>query len=264
MDPEQVGLPAGPALIVARPTHPFFHNDGPIAMAHRGGAAEAAENSPAAFQRVVDLGYRWIETDVRATIDGHAVLIHDARLDRTTDVDAAISTLPVSSVLAATLADGQHPITLAEALRRWPQVRFNVDLKQDDTVAAFLRAVDATDGWDRVCAASFSTARLRRVRSLAGPRLATSMGPIEVTRMRLGLPVTSAAQAAQVPRTAGPVPIVTRAFVARGHRQARHTHVWTVDEPSQMHQLLDIGVDGLITDRPTRLREVLVRRGQWS
>ncbi len=138
-------------------------------MAHRGGAAESAENSPPAFQHAVDLGFRWIETDVRATIDGHAVVFHDATLDRTTDATGPLSALPLAHVQSARMADGQSPITLAEALRRWPDVRFNVDVKSDDAVAAFLRAVADADAWDRVCAASFSTPRLSRLRALPVP-----------------------------------------------------------------------------------------------
>ena len=249
---------------MSRPTHPFLHGAHPLALAHRGGAAESAENSPLAFQHAVDLGFRWIETDVRATIDGHAMVFHDATMDRTTDATGDLSSLPLAEVRSARLTDGQAPITLAEALDRWPEVRFNVDVKSDDTVAPFLRAVADADAWDRVCAAAFSTSRLRRLRGLAGPRLATSMGPSEVTRLVLGAPDHSPACAAQVPHRAWGVPLVTRRFVDRAHRRGVQVHVWTINDPVEMEALLDLGVDGLITDRPTALREVLTRRGSWT
>jgi glycerophosphoryl diester phosphodiesterase len=249
---------------VPRSTHPFLVGAHPLALAHRGGAAESAENSPLAFEHAVDLGYRWIETDVRATIDGHAVVFHDATMDRTTDSTGALSALPLAEVRSARLADGQAPITLAEALDRWPEVRFNVDVKSDDTVAPFLRAVADADAWDRVCAAAFSTSRLRRLRGQAGPRLATSMGPSEVTRLALGAPDRSPACAAQVPHRARGVPLVTRRFVERAHRRGVQVHVWTINDPVEMEALLDLGVDGLVTDRPTALREVLTRRGSWA
>jgi glycerophosphoryl diester phosphodiesterase len=249
---------------VPRPTHPFLVGAHPLALAHRGGAGESAENSPLAFQHAVDLGYRWIETDVRATIDGHAVVFHDATLDRTTDASGALSALPLAQVRSARMVDGQAPITLAEALDRWPDVRFNIDVKSDDTIAPFLRAVDDADAWDRVCAAAFSTARLTRLRHRAGPRLATSMGPSEVTRLLLGAPEHSPACAAQVPHRARGIPLVTRRFVQRAHRRGVQVHVWTIDDPIEMEALLDLGVDGLVTDRPTELREVLIRRGCWA
>jgi glycerophosphoryl diester phosphodiesterase len=245
-------------------THPFLVGAHPLALAHRGGAAESAENSPSAFQRAVDLGYRWIETDVRATIDGHAVVLHDATLDRTTDATGPVSAMPLAQVRESRLTDGQAPITLSEALQRWPQVRFNVDVKADDAVGPFLRAVGGADAWDRVCAAAFTTARLSRLRASAGPRLATSMGPSEVTRLALGAPDHSPACAAQVPHRARGVPLVTRRFVERAHRRGVQVHVWTIDDPTEMEALLDLGVDGLVTDRPLVLREVLIRRGCWA
>jgi glycerophosphoryl diester phosphodiesterase len=171
--------------------------------------------------------------------------------------------MPLSMVQAARTADGDAPMTLTEALRRWPAVRFNVDVKADDTVAPFLRAVADTGSWDRVCAAAFSTARLRRLRDQAGPRLATSMGPSEVGRLVLGVPDRSPACAAQVPHRARGVPIVTRRLVERAHRRGVQVHVWTIDDPVEMHALLDLGVDGLVTDHPTVLRDVLIGRGAW-
>ncbi len=245
--------------------HPFLAEAHPRAIAHRGGAAEATENSPGAFQRVIDLGLRYIETDVRATIDGQAVVFHDATLDRTTDAGGALSALPWAFVRKAHLANGESPITLAEALRRWPTTRFNVDVKSDDAVGPFLAAVAEAQAWDRVCAAAFSTARLRQLRRLAGPRLATSMGPSEVAALVLrARALRSAACAAQVPIAAGPIPVVTGSFVGRAHDRGLEVHVWTVDDPLQMADLLDLGVDGLVTDHPTVLRGVLEERGVWQ
>jgi glycerophosphoryl diester phosphodiesterase len=248
---------------VSRPTHPFLAGAHPLALAHRGGAGESVENSPTAFQHAVDLGYRWIETDVRATIDGHALVFHDAAMDRTTDASGAVCALPLAEIRSARMADGQAPLTLAEALQRWPEVHFNVDVKSNDAVAPFLRAVADAEAWDRVCAAAFSTARLTTLRRQAGPRLATSMGPSEVTRLVLGAPDHSPACAAQVPHRARGIPVVTRRLVQRAHRRGVQVHVWTINDPVEMASLLDLGVDGLVTDRPSALREVLVRRGSW-
>jgi glycerophosphoryl diester phosphodiesterase len=232
----------------------------PFGLAHRGGAAEATENSPTAFQNAVDRGLRAIESDIRATIDGHAVIFHDASLDRTTDRSGAVSAFPLAHVQSARLANGDHPVTLAEALERWPEVTFNIDVKADDAVEPFLRAVGRVGAWDRVCAASFSTARLRRLRALAGPRLATSLGSMEVARLVAGTLRGTSACAVQVPRRAGRFPLVTPSFVSRAHDMGLQVHVWTVNDPTQMVALLDLGVDGLITDRPGALAQVLADR----
>jgi glycerophosphoryl diester phosphodiesterase len=247
-----------------RRVHPFLAGHGPLALAHRGGAAEAPENSPAAFQHAVDLGFRYIETDVRATRDGTAIVMHDARLDRTTDRTGAVALLTAREVLAAHLRSGEHPMTLAWALARWPDVRFNVDVKSDDAVVPFLAAVDRTDAWDRVCAASFSTRRLHRLRALGGAGLATSMGPREVARLVSGVPGRPAALAAQVPQRAGRVRLVTSQLIRRAHALGLHVHVWTIDDPAAMHTLLDLGADGIVTDRPSALRQVLEQRDQWT
>jgi glycerophosphoryl diester phosphodiesterase len=235
----------------------------PIAMAHRGGAAEGAENSPVTFQRAIDLGFRHIETDVQATGDGHALIFHDADLARTTNESGPVAGLCLADASSIRLADGASPITLTEALRRWPDTFFNVDVKSDAAIGPFLRAVAGQDAWSRVCAASFSSRRLGRLRSLAGSRLMTSMGPVEVATLVLGLPVRLTPLVAQVPERQGSVPVVTQALVTRAHRRGIQVHVWTVDEEAQMHRLLDLGVDGLITDRPTVLRRVLEQRGSW-
>ncbi len=243
--------------------HPYLQFPGPLAFAHRGGAAEAAENSPAAFDHAVALGFTYIETDVRASADGHAVVFHDATLERTTDGTGPLGDLPLHEIQGLHLSSGEAPVSLAEALRRWPGVRFNVDVKSDDTVPAFLEAVADAEAWHRVCAASFSTARLKRLRRLAGPRLASSQGSAEVSRLVLAAPGSTAACATQVPVALRGIPVVTGAFVRRAHARGLQVHVWTIDDRAQMHALLDLGVDGLISDRPTVLREVLVGRGAW-
>jgi glycerophosphoryl diester phosphodiesterase len=241
-----------------RPT-PFPTGSGPIGMAHRGGAAEQVENSPSAFGHALDVGLRFIETDARATVDGHAVLLHDATLDRTTDRSGAVAALPLSHVVGARLANGDHPMPLVEALRSWPSAVLNVDVKADDAVEPFLRAVEQADAWDRVCAASFSTARLRRLRQRGGGRLATSLGTAEVVRLTLRLPFHAArrACAVQVPASAGVVPLVTRGFVDHAHSLGLAVHVWTVNDEPEMRRLLDLGVDAIVTDRPSVLAGLL-------
>lgn len=246
------------------PSHPVAQGPRPLALAHRGGAGEAVENSPEAFHHAVGLGFRWIETDVRATADGHAVLFHDALLDRTTDGSGPVATTSLAQLRACRLPNGETPLTLAEALATWPDVRFNVDVKSEDAVLPFAHAVQAADAWDRVSAASFSHRRLARLRRLGGARLATSMSPTEVTRLRLGLPGRGPAWAAQVPLAAGPVTVVTRGLVRRAHERGVQVHVWTVNDPAHMAALLDRDVDGIVTDRPSLLRDLLVAHGRWG
>jgi glycerophosphoryl diester phosphodiesterase len=123
---------------------------------------------------------------------------------------------------------------------------------------------------DRVCAASFSGRRLARFRQLSAGRVCTAMAPLDIARLRrCGYGIAAkgtriAGACAQVPVRQGRILIVDRRFVDGAHRIGLPVHVWTIDDPVEMERLLDLGVDGIMTDRPTVLKEVLVRRGQWA
>lgn len=254
--------------------HPFVATEHPIAFAHRGGARENSENSLTAFQRAADLGFQYFETDIRATADGVVMVFHDAALNRVTDGVGRISALPYDEVRKARIAGRDNVMRLEELLAAFPEARFNIDVKDDHTVRPFLELVERLDVRDRICVASFSGLRLRAVRhrfpematSLAPPEIASLLAVSRFANMRgiLGRGVPRHAAAAQVPMGTRGIPIVTPAFIAAAHDRGLAVHVWTIDEADQMNRLLDLGVDGIITDRPTTLREVLIDRGQWD
>lgn len=245
-------------------------------MAHRGGAGVGGapsgppENSMAAFAAAVALGYRHLETDVHATADGVLVAFHDDTLDRVTDRRGRVGALPWSEVRRARIG-GREPIPrLEEVLAAWPDVRVNVDPKADAAVDPLVAVLRRTRAVDRVCVGSFSGARLARVRAAFPGALCTSAGPAEVARVRLaswGLAPRAALprgpDCLQVPMKHRGVPLVDRRLLATAHRAGLPVHVWTVDDPAVMHRLLDLGVDGIVTDAPAVLRAVLVERGQW-
>ncbi|MFG2817122.1 glycerophosphodiester phosphodiesterase [Streptomyces sp. NPDC048410] len=248
--------------------HPYLDHPGPIPFAHRGGAAEGTENTVAQFRRAVELGYRYIETDVHLTADGTLVAFHDDSLDRVTDGTGRVADLPWAEVRQARVG-GREPVPLfAELLETFPEVRWNVDVKAEAALLPFLDLVGRADAWDRICLGSFSEARVRRAQRLAGPRLATSFGTLGVLGLRLrswGLPapVRGSAVAAQVPEAQSGVPVADRRFVRAAHALGLQVHVWTVNEPERMHRLLDLGVDGIMTDHIDTLREVMEDRGVW-
>ncbi|MDQ6726940.1 MAG: glycerophosphodiester phosphodiesterase [Actinomycetota bacterium] len=245
----------------------FLDHPGPIPFAHRGGASEHPENTMAAFEHAVGLGYRYVETDVHTTADGALVAFHDHVLDRVTERRGAIASLPWAEVRAARV--GGHAIPLLEdILGAWPDLRVNIDPKHDASVEPLVEVLRRTGSYDRVCVGAFSEARLDRFRRLTDGRVCTGMGTRAVARLRLaslGLPAPRfAGDCAQVPVRQGPVVVVDRRFVAAAHRHSLVVHVWTVDDPTEMGRLLDLGVDGIMTDRPAELKEVLVGRGQWG
>ena len=250
--------------------HPFLEHDGPLAIAHRGGALDGRENSMAAFARAVELGYRYLETDVQVTADEVLVAFHDDRLDRVTDRPGEIGSLTWREVRAARIG-GTDPIPLfADVLASWPDVCVNVDPKSDRAVGPLVRTIRAAGALDRVCIGSFSDHRLRRARAALGPRLCTSMGPGEVLRLRLaawGLVPRSAVPGgpacAQIPVRRGFVPLAERRMLSCAHELGLPVHVWTVNDPVQMHDLLELGVDGIVSDDIFALRAVLRDRGEW-
>ena len=251
--------------------YPFLEHDGPIPFAHRGGAAGGLENSMAAFGRAVDLGYRYLETDVHATADGVLLAFHDRTLDRVTDGRGRVARLPWSTVSRARIG-GVEPIPLLEeVLGSWPDVRVNVDVKEATAVGPLVRALERTGAVDRVCVASFSARRLAAVRAAVGPRLCTSLSTRGVARLRAAALHPAAHRlaprgvpCAQVPDRLGPLQVVTPGLLALAHRRGQRVHVWTVDDAHDIGRLLDLGVDGIMTDDIVTLRDVLRARGQWS
>lgn len=253
-----------------------------LALAHRGGAfhpeLEGLENTIAAFEHAVALGYTYLETDVHVTRDGVLLAFHDSVLDRVTDRSGAILDLTLAQVREASVGGREQVPTLAELFERFPHARFNIDIKSEGAVVALADFVSAHDAWERVLVGSFSPRRLATFRRLTGGRVPTSAHPWEVLAFRL-LPsarlvraLTGGRVAAlqvphrrRVPLAGGrSVRVVTPGLVRRAHAAGAHVHVWTIDEPEEMHHLLGLGVDGLFTDRTDVLRDVLRTRGQWE
>jgi glycerophosphoryl diester phosphodiesterase len=254
-----------------------------LALAHRGGAyhpeVEGLENTMAAFRHAVELGYRYLETDVHVTRDGVLLAFHDAVLDRVTDRRGAVAEMTHAEVLEARVGGREQVPTLVELLDAFPDARFNIDLKSEASVRALADLVRVREDWDRMLVGSFSPGRLARFRRLTEGRVATSAHPLEVLAFvllpsgRLADVVTRRRVAAlQVPhrRTlrlggrSATVTVVTRGFVRRAHAAAKHVHVWTIDDPDEMRELLAKGVDGMFTDRTDLLREVLEQHGVWE
>jgi glycerophosphoryl diester phosphodiesterase len=265
----------------------------PLAVAHRGFSPQLHENTLAAFQAAVDLGYSYLETDIRTSADGHAMVFHDDRLDPLTDGMGTVAGTTLAELRELTVA-GQPMPTLDElfaaAVERWPEARFNVDIKDRAGSALLAEAIVKHGMDDRVLVASFSDARrracLRRYRELVGrgserspsgnaaPTLAQSPGMGTLADVVISLHLTgrlsrglkrrlTGMTAFQVPMQQFGVPVVTPRFIEAAHELGIQVHVWTIDDEPTMHQLLDMGVDAIMTDRADVLARVMERRGHW-
>jgi glycerophosphoryl diester phosphodiesterase len=238
----------------------------PLAFAHRGGAAHYPENSWRAFEHAIGLGYSYLETDLQATADGVLVAFHDRTLDRVTDRVGRIAQLPHREIAAARIG-GTDPIpALEDLLGAWPEARFNLDVKDDPAVPPLPDALRRTGAWDRVCITSFSARRLAAVRRQLPRPVCMATSPVGVAAVRLGVPGRGLAgrlRQQSVRCTQVPVGVATDSFLRRAHTLGLQVHVWTVNDRSVMAGLLDLGVDGIMTDETEALRDVLETRGQW-
>ena len=217
-----------------------------------------------AFERAVELGYRYLETDVHVTADGVVVAFHDDDLSRTCGRPGCISELPWKEVAAARV-DGREPIPrLADLLEAWPDARLNIDCKSDRVADPLADELRRTGVLDRVCVGAFSDRRLLRLRRRLGPSLCTSAGPLELGLLRfIGVTSWRGRWRPRCPSGGAASRSSTSASCARAHRRGIEVHVWTIDDAAEMGRLLDLGVDGIMTDRPGVLRDVLAARGQW-
>ena len=261
---------------VTEPTGHRYLDDHPVplAFAHRGGAEHpdlvGLENTLTAFRHAVALGYDYLETDVHATRDGIMLAFHDTLLDRVTDGRGALEDATYDEVAPSRIGGREQIPTLAELFAEFPRARFNIDLKADAAVPLLAAFVDDHDAHDRILVGSFSRRRLNRFRALTGGQVATSASPLEVLAFRMlpsgrlaDLVTRGRVAALQIPHRKGWLTVTTAGLVRRAHAAGKHVHSWTIDDPAEMIELLDRGVDGLMTDRTDILKDVLAARGQW-
>jgi glycerophosphoryl diester phosphodiesterase len=251
-----------------------------VAIAHRGSRHLWPENTMEAFSAAVDLGFRHLETDLHVTADGVVVCIHDPTVNRTTEGRGPVSDLDHAELSGLDAGyrhggveghrfrgQGVRIPTLEEVALGFPDVCFIVDLKTDAVIEPLVSLIDRLDLHDRLIVGSFSDASLARFRSVSADRVPTSTGAKAVRNWllasRVGRSAPGAAAALQIPRQRRGVRIVDRRLVEAAHSRGLQVHVWTVNDPAEMSELLTLGVDGLITDRPDLLKEVLIARGEW-
>ena len=256
---------------------PYFGDGGFEAYAHRGGAGLWPQNTMMAFRGAVDLGYRFIETDVQKTLDGRLVLFHDPVLDGLTDGRGAVADWDWEDLnrLDAGYAfgpdrgfphrrSGARIPLVEEAFAAFPDVSFTLELKVAGVAEPLVELIRRFEREDTVIIGSFLPDAMAEFRRASGGRIATSATKREVQAMwaasRIGARIPVAADAFQVPPVRR-VRVVDRRFVAACHRAGKPVHVWTVDDPAEMRALLDLGVGGIMSDRPDVLRDVLAERG---
>jgi glycerophosphoryl diester phosphodiesterase len=251
----------------------FLRCPGRIAMAHRGFTEfRLPMNSMGAFHEAAKLEYLYLETDVHATRDGVAVILHDRSLGPETGVPGAVDRLSWRDVRRADLGAGETIPTLEELLADLPDRRVNIDIKAASAVVPTVNVIERMNAHDRVLVTSFSDRRRRHALRLLSRQVASAAGRGALLAVLAASAPGGPARAwrmlhdsdcVQLPHRLGGLAIITPRLVAAVHASGRQVHAWTIDDPHVMHSLLDMGVDGIITDRADLLRDVLIARGEW-
>lgn len=264
-------------------THPYFSVPIPTILGHRGAGGVAPENTLASFERALADGADILESDVHVTRDGVPVLIHDPDLDRTTDGSGPVRDRTLAELrhldAACRFEDDGTPLrgrgitvpSLEEAFDAFPQARFNLEIKAlsggvVDRVVELVQARKREDTTLLVAGEDEIQAELRRVLARRGarPALGASLADIlaVIRSARDGAAPDTDSMALQIPKDFGEDPLVTRELLGHAHAHGMAVHVWTINDEDEMAELLDLGVDGLVTDFPGRLRALLERRGE--
>lgn len=248
----------------------YLSSAAPRVFAHRGLAVEAPENTLLAFAKALAVGAHYLETDVHASHDGIAVIAHDPDLKRVADRPVRVDHLTMPELRRIDLGEGQSFSSLAEALDAFPEARFNIDVKSRAAVQPTVDAILAANAQDRVLITSFNERRRRTaLRQLPGAASSASarrfVRALVAGKVGFSPAVRGALRglvAVQVPERALGMRVTTDRIVTAMHRAGVEVHVWTVNSPDRMHQLLDLGVDGLVTDRADLAMDVLRERGE--
>ena len=234
---------------MAQARYAYLDHVSPVAIAHRGGGEDHPENSLAAIAQAVDLGYRYVEIDIRATRDGVPVLFHDETLERMTGSGGGIEDLAWAEVQPLRLQGKEAIPRLEEVFATWPDLRIALDIKSDRAVEPVAALIRARQVQDRVSVGAVSQRRAWQLRRVFGSEVCHALGSVEA--------------AAQVPSRHRGIPIVDRPFLKAAHARGIRVHVWTLNRPAEIESLLDLGIDGVMTNRLSLLKQILLRRGQW-
>lgn len=245
----------------------FFDGAPPRVIAHRGLAVTVQENTLDAFRAALENGATILETDVHSSADGVCVICHDDDLERIAGVPGTVEQLGWDRLQGFELLNGGRLARLDDALAAFPEARFNIDIKTDRAVVPAVRAITAARAGHRVLVTSFQQRRRRRVVRALPPAATSASTPGAVLSLigallRCGPLVRWALRgvdAVQVPRRRFGVTVASPAYIAALHAAGKEIHVWTVNDPGEMLELVGLEVDGIVTDRCDLLADLLKR-----
>ena len=239
---------------------PYLNYSGLAVLAHRGGSIESYENTLASFAYAQSIGCKYIETDVQVSLDGIPYIFHDESLDRITGIKGIFSSITSSEIDKIRIFN-DHPIPkLDTALKEFPELFFQIDLKTDLVAIPALEVIKKNNAEKRVCIASFNSNRLKQVKENY-PEMCLSMGPKEVAKLLLAsfglFKGEIPGDCLQVPIYSHGIKVVTKRFIKFVHSKNLKIMVWTINDKKTLKKLIKMHVDGIITDTPKLLTELI-------
>ena len=222
---------------------------------HRGDASTYIENTLEAFKSADSLGYKYIETDLRETIDGKIITFHDANIKRITGSNVTINRSSLADIRMRRLPKNESIPTIDEILEELPNSYFNMDLKVPNMEEKVLKKIKSHNALDRICLGSFNSKTIKKINVLE-PKIITSMGLAQVVKYKF-FNIKSNSKLIQIPVSWNGIKVITKGFIEKLHNDNLKVHVWTINKENEMQRLIDMGVDGIMTDNAIGLMNVM-------
>ena len=236
-----------------------FQKDLFIGLSHRGNSKKFIENSFEAFNSVIQMGYKYIETDLRMTLDGEVIAFHDPDLKRLFNLDLQVNDLTFNEIANLFKEKNCTLLSLEDTLKKFPEIYFNIDLKVKEVIENSISLVADLNAFDRVCFASFHSNHTERVLQ-NNKNAIVSMGMKDVALFKLFNLHNKNIRIIQIPLKWKGINVLTRKFIQKADKNNLLVHVWTINDRKTINNLIDLGVNGIVTDEPELLMGILKER----
>ena len=236
-----------------------YQKDPFIGLSHRGNSQNFIENSFEAFNSVIQMGYKYIETDLRMTLDGEVIAFHDPDLKRLFNLDLWVKDLTFNEIADLFKEKNCRLLTLEDALKEFPHINFNIDLKVKEAIQHSVKVVADLNSFDRVCFASFHSSHTKKVLHL-NQNAIVSMSMKDVALFKFFKIYNKRVKVIQIPIKWKGIKLLTRNLMQEAYKNNLLVHVWTVNDEVTINNLIDIGVNGIITDKPELLMKTMKER----
>ncbi len=237
----------------------IYQKDSFIGLSHRGNSKKFIENSFEAFNSVIQMGYKYIETDLRITLDKEVIAFHDPDLKRLFNLDLQVKDLTFEEIAGLFKEKECRLLTLEDALKKFPDIYFNIDLKIKEVIQDSIKVVADMNAFNRVCFASFHSGHTEKVLK-HNQNAMVSMGLKDVALFKFFKAYDKNIKIMQIPLKWKGIKVLTKNLIQKADKCDLLVHVWTINDRNTINNLIDLGVNGIVTDEPELLMEIMKER----